>query len=252
LTTMAARSASPVIGITPDLNSRGELCPGEHFALAVSEQIPRALLNAGGIPMVLPPISSRHTLGEALRHLDGIVVTGGNFDIHPRYYGESPLEGLRDIKELRTQFELALISLALARDLPLLGICGGEQAINVALGGSLYQDIATQVPRAMDHEQRSPKDHAGHKTRILPGTKLHQILGCKVLETNTTHHQAVKEPGKGLVVNAIAEDGIIEAIESKDHTFVLGVQWHPEYLTREVSQEKIFSYLVSACRRADW
>ncbi len=176
-------------------------------------------------------------------------MTGGNFDINPILYGEKPLEPLREIKKQRTQFELELISLALERDLPILGVCGGQQAINVVLGGSLYQDIARQVPHALEHEQTTPKVKSSHSINILPETKLHRIVRCKVLKVNTTHHQAVKDPGRGLITNATAEDGIIEGIESQEHSFVLGVQWHPEFLMeRNLPQRKIFSSFISACR----
>ena len=233
----------------PDVTVRDGPENARESTTFVSDRYSQAVLNAGGIPMVLPIISLPRLLKRALDRLDGILVTGGNFDIDPSLYGEKPLGALGEIKKERTEFELELISLALERDLPLLGVCGGQQAINVALGGSLYQDIATQVPDATEHQQKAPKAHSSHSIRIHPGTKLHQIVGRRVLEVNTTHHQAVKRPGRGLITNATAEDGIIEGIESKNHSLVLGVQWHPEFLTEgDVSQRNIFSSLISACQ----
>ncbi len=246
-----SKSESPIIGITPDVTYQKGTSDPTASTFFLSERISRAVLNAGGIPIVLPVISPQRILQEALDHLDGILVTGGNFDIHPRYYGEKPFKSLGEIKESRTQFELELITLSLDRDLPVLGICGGEQAINVAMGGSLYQDLATQAPHAIEHQQKMPKEHTGHPIRIFPATKLHQIVEHDVLNVNTTHHQAVKQPGRGLVANATSEDGIIEGIEGRDHSFVLGVQWHPEFLIqRDSSQGKIFSSLISACKEA--
>ncbi len=241
----------PLIGITPDV----ERSPAVHSAdrgeplVVLQERYAWAILEAGGIPLILPVFPSQTAIRELLDRLDGILLSGGNFDIHPTFYGEEPTQALGEIKEERTQFELGLLSSALERDLPLLGVCGGAQAINVALGGSLYQDIASQIPNAGEHQQRALKDKGGHKIKVHDGTKLKQIVGREDLEVNTTHHQAVKELGRGLIVNATAEDGIIEGIESKDHPFVLGVQWHPEFLTeRDLSQKKIFASFISACK----
>jgi putative glutamine amidotransferase len=132
--------------------------------------------------------------------------------------------------------------------MPILGVCGGAQAINVALGGSLYQDIKSQVAGAARHERSSIKEIGGHLVAIIKGTKLRRIVGRESLEVNTTHHQSVKKLGKGLIVNAAAEDRVVEGIESSRHTFVLGVQWHPEFLVhKDQAQKKIFAALVAAC-----
>jgi putative glutamine amidotransferase len=136
----------------------------------------RAIQEAGGIPLILPPIASQSGLRRILQRLDGVLISGGNFDIHPSYYGETPIRALGAIKKDRTEFELELVDLALNEDLPLLGICGGAQAINVALGGSLYQDIATQLPNATKHEQGAKRDKGGHPIMIHAGTHLRQIV----------------------------------------------------------------------------
>ncbi|MFQ5902928.1 MAG: gamma-glutamyl-gamma-aminobutyrate hydrolase family protein [Candidatus Binatia bacterium] len=242
----------PLIGITPDVRTTTAGPSGSQGEplIFLQERYTRATLDAGGIPVVLSVTPSPTTIRETLEHLDGILLSGGNFDIHPKLYGEETIEALGEVKEKRTQFELELISLALKRDLPLLGVCGGTQAINVALGGSLYQDIASQIPDAIEHQQGTLKEQGGHQIKIHDGTKLKQILGQDTIEVNTTHHQAVKKLGRGLIVNATTEDGIIEGIESKGHSFVLGVQWHPEFLTeRDIAQRQIFSFLVAASRR---
>lgn len=245
------RRESPLIGITPDIRTIQRDSPPDRREplIFLQERYTRAILGAGAIPLILPITSSRTAIRETLERLDGIVVSGGNFDIHPKLYGEKSIEALGEIKEDRTDFELQLISAALRRDLPLLGVCGGAQAINVALGGSLYQDIPTQIPNALEHQQGALKEQGGHQIKIHDGTKLKQIMGRDTLEVNTTHHQAVKKLGQGLIVNATAEDGIIEGIESQDHSFVLGVQWHPECLTeRDIAQRQIFSYLVAVSK----
>ena len=246
-------NSPPLIGITADLAEPPQ--PSSHGARESTIFLPRrycrAVENNGGMPMLLPFTRSRALMRQFIDRLDGLLISGGNFDIHPSYYGERPIKGIGAIKEERTEFELGMTHLALKRDLPLLGICGGAQAINVALGGSLYQDIATQAPHADQHEQGAKKEIGGHRVTIERGTKLANILRRRTLEVNTTHHQAVKEIGNGLVVNATAEDGLIEGIESLRHSFVLGVQWHPEVLApRHIAQRRIFSFFIESCQRA--
>jgi putative glutamine amidotransferase len=243
------RRATPLIGITPDTIETTSRSAAPEPAIVLTGRYARAVERAGAVPLVLPIASSRAAVRRAIDHLDGIIVSGGDFDIHPKFYGEKPIRALGCVKEERTEFELGLISLALARDMPLLGICGGAQAINVALGGSLYQDIAADFCGAVEHQRGALKDRGGHKVEIPSGTKLRRIVGRSTIEVNTTHHQAVKQTGKGLIVDATAEDGVIEGIESEEHSFVLGVQWHPEFLVhRDRAQRQIFAAFVAACR----
>jgi putative glutamine amidotransferase len=247
----SSTSQAPLIGITADMS--GVTANGTGAAqepiLFLPRRYYRAVQKAGGMPLVLPPIRLRSTLRKTLQHLDGILISGGNFDIHPSYYGEKPISALGAIKRDRTEFELELIDLALNQDLPLLGICGGAQAINVTLGGSLYQDIATELPNTDKHEQGAKRDKGGHAIEIYPGTRLRQIVQKQTLEVNTNHHQAVRKVGKGLLVSATAKDGLIEAIESPHHKFVLGVQWHPEALMdKDPYQRRIFSSFISAAK----
>jgi len=244
----------PLIGITPDVSgerSRTTPRPGHKAEplIVLQERYALAIQEAGAVPLVLPILPAPASMRRAIESLDGLVVSGGNFDINPRLYGEDPIKAMRNILEERTQFELGLIELALKRDMPILGVCGGAQAINVALGGSLYQDIKSQVAGAAQHERGSIKEMGGHAVTIVKGTKLRKIVGRESLEVNTTHHQSVKKLGKGLIVNAAAEDRVVEGIESRKHTFVLGVQWHPEFLVhRDQAQKKIFAAFVSACK----
>jgi putative glutamine amidotransferase len=244
-------SHSAVIGITADLLGLDSAeSTKREPALFLPRRYCRAVQEAGGVPLILPYTSSPAALRRLLERVDGLLISGGNFDIHPSYYGERPLDGLGDIKHERTDFELKLLGLALKRDLPILGICGGAQALNVALGGSLYQDIAIQVPSAGEHQQSARKQTGGHPVKIHPETQLERIVQRRTLEANTTHHQAVKALGRGLVVNATADDGLIEGIESPAHTFALGVQWHPEVLApKRLTHRRIFSSFVSASKR---
>ncbi len=247
------RNSPPLIGITADFSEAPQrrFPAGNEPTIFLPRRYCRAVENNGGMPILLPFTRSRALMRQFSDRLDGLLISGGNFDIHPSYYGERPIKGIGAIKEERTEFELEMTHLALKRDLPLLGICGGAQAINVALGGSLYQDIATQAPNANQHQQGAKKEIGGHKVIIARGTRLEKILRRRTLEVNTTHHQAVKALGQSLVVNATAEDGLIEGIESSRHSFVLGVQWHPEVLApRRVAQRRIFSFFIDSCRRA--
>jgi putative glutamine amidotransferase len=244
----------PWVGITADV-----FAPDQRATRALREALVfsprryhRAIEAAGGTGVILPATGSRVILRQFAASLDGLLISGGNFDIHPRFYGEKAIKQLGTIKQDRTEFELELASLALQKDLPLLGICGGAQAINVALGGSLYQDIAAQLPQAMNHQQATKRNLAGHRVQVQPGSRLRDIVKRSTLTVNTTHHQAIKLLGKGLVVNAIADDGVIEGIESNRHSFALGVQWHPEVLCgRMSSQRRIFCAFIAACRRYD-
>jgi putative glutamine amidotransferase len=239
------RLGRPLVGITPDVAASPR---AREPLIIIQERYARAVEAAGAVPLVLPVLPSPTSMRAMIENLDGLVVSGGNFDIHPRFYGEKPIRSLGEIKQERTEFELGLIGLALKRDLPLLGICGGAQAINVALGGSLYQDIDTQYPERVEHQRSGLKNRGGHEVAIHDKTKLRKIVGKSRLVVNTTHHQAVKQPGKNLLVDATAEDGIVEGIESTVHRFVIGVQWHPEFLIhRDAAQRKIFAAFVQAC-----
>jgi putative glutamine amidotransferase len=229
----------PVIGITADSAGDNTQAAREP-ALFLAQRYYRAIEQAGALPFILPPLGSASAIRQSLRRLNGLLISGGGFDIHPSYYGEKPLTQLGVVKAQRTEFELAITSAALKQDLPLLGICGGEQALNVVLGGSLYQDIGAQVPGAANHEQSEKKTYSGHAVEIANGTRLRALVQRRRIEVNTTHHQAVRELGKGLV----------EGIESTRHRFAIGVQWHPEVLApRRADQRRIFAAFVTAAMR---
>jgi putative glutamine amidotransferase len=170
-------------------------------------------------------------------------VTGGAFDVDPALYGEAEIHETVALKPTRTQAELALLTLAMARQIPVLGICGGQQLLAVALGGTLIQHIPDSVPNALAHEQTTSHYEPGHEVQITPGTLLYKITGPK-MQVNTSHHQAVRDPGRS-IVNAVAPDGVIEGIEVPDQKFCVGVQWHPEYLI-DPGDIAIFHALVAA------
>ncbi|MEM7224421.1 MAG: gamma-glutamyl-gamma-aminobutyrate hydrolase family protein [Pseudomonadota bacterium] len=211
----------PLIGLT--LDSEADRQP----AYQLRQNYCAAVVRAGGLPLLLP---HEPALAESyLNGLQGIVVTGGAFDLDPALFGATTRHQSVTTKERRTAFELALARGALARDLPLLGICGGAQLLNVALGGTLIQHIPDQVPGALAHEQPNPRDEPGHEVLIEPGSLLHRVAGAQRIPVNSAHHQAVETVGPGVVISGRAPDGVIEAIEAPGRRFCLGVQWHPEY-----------------------
>jgi putative glutamine amidotransferase len=187
-----------------------------------------AVLATGGLPIVLPYSEDDSAPAEAVSICDGLVITGGAFDIPPELYGAKPGDRLGLMKRGRTQYEQRVLHAALAADLPVLGICGGMQLLAVELGGALYQDIGDEVPGAFDHEQKLDPREPGHPVTVLEGTELARILGPGELAVNSTHHQAVRDPGRARV-SARSPDQIVEAIELPQG-FAIGVQWHPELL----------------------
>jgi putative glutamine amidotransferase len=203
-----------------------------------------AVADAGGLPVVLPYLASE---AAALLDLcDGLVVTGGAFDVPPELYGEARRPGCGPAKPERTSFELALLRLALARDLPLLGVCGGMQLLAVVCGGTLWQDLPTDLGLE-SHQQLQPRDEPSHAVTVTPGTRLAGLIGAGSLAVNSTHHQAVREAGRGVAVTAVAPDGVVEALELPGSRFALGVQWHPESVRRrEPRHGTIYAGLVAA------
>ena len=186
-----------------------------------------AVSAAGGLPLLLPHETAH--VEAYLDRIDGLLVTGGGFDIDPALFGATERHESVRLKPERTAFELAMLEGALARDMAVLGICGGQQALHVALGGALIQHIPDAVPGALAHEQPNPRTEAGHAVVVAPGTRLAEIVGADRMEVNSAHHQAAADEPAGVVVNARAPDGVIEGIEAPGRHFCLGVQWHPEF-----------------------
>jgi putative glutamine amidotransferase len=211
-------------------------------------ELPRAyadaVLAAGGLPILLPHAAEAAQAYLAL--LDGLVVTGGAFDVPPELYGEARRPGCGPAKPERTAFERDLLAAALAARLPVLGVCGGMQLLNVVRGGTLHQDLARDAG-ITGHEQPPPKDVPSHAVAVAPGSRLAALVGPGELQVNSTHHQAVKGVGAGLLVSARAPDGVVEAIELPDLRFALGVQWHPEAVLRhEPRHAALYRGLVAA------
>jgi putative glutamine amidotransferase len=237
--------AQPVIGLTLDHEPPGGYSK-THAWYALRENYCDAVTRAGGLPILLP-----HEPAQAAAYLaliDGLIVTGGAFDVDPALFGASTRHASVTTKDRRTAFELAVTAGAVAADKPVLGICGGQQLLNVALGGTLIQHIPDEVPGALTHEQPNPRSEAGHVVKIAGGTLLHRITGADELAVNSAHHQAVKDLAPGFVVDAVAPDGVVEGIEDPRRRFLIGVQWHPEYAISE-GDTRLFAAFIAAARR---
>ncbi|MFN7662369.1 MAG: gamma-glutamyl-gamma-aminobutyrate hydrolase family protein [Alphaproteobacteria bacterium] len=236
----------PVIGINLDFEEKG----GEYIARpyhALSEKYFAAICKNGGTPIALP--STNMDVEAVLNLVDGIFLSGGN-DYDPRLFGqEAPAELNLKIMHQRSQFDLLLAEKALDRDMPVLGICAGMQAINCLKGGNLFLDIPTYRPNSLNHSQRPEDMHLpSHDLSITPHTKLWEIIGKQeTIQVNSRHHQALDRIGDGLVVSATAPDGIVEAIELPTHKFCIGVEWHAEFEISE-ADTRLLKAFIDACR----
>lgn len=215
----------PVIGLTLDAEPAGGWSKLPWYALR--QNYFSAVIEAGGLPVALP--HAPELAAEYLGLIDGLLVTGGAFDVDPALWGGGAPHPKVTLKPGRTDFELAATRDALAKDKPVLGICGGQQLLAVALGATLHQHIPDEAPSSIQHEQPNPRTEPGHEVEVAPGTLLARVTQRARMAVNSAHHQAVKAVPAGLVVNARAPDGLIEGIEAPGHRFALGVQWHPEY-----------------------
>lgn len=234
----------PVIGITIDHEDKPTYSRFPWYALR--ENYASAIETMGGIPILLP-----YSIGMEERYIDmidGLMITGGNFDIDPGFYNQQIKSEFVTTKQKRTQFEYRLTQLALQQKMPILGICGGEQLLNVILGGSLIQHIPDAINSSIEHEPKQNKHKVIHEIEVFEDSLLYMIVQKRIFMVNSSHHQAVKDLGAGLKISAKAPDGVIEGIELKDYPFCLGVEWHPEYL-ETVEDKNIIKAFVKYCEK---
>lgn len=231
----------PLIGISGSMNDAEK----QVFLVRAYMQ---ALLQAGGVPVMLSPDMKDSALTACLDHLDGLLLAGGG-DIIPARFGEEPIPELGETTPVRDDFELTLLPMAMERQMPVLGICRGVQVMNVALGGTLYQDLPAQyhsdpIP-LLPHKQEKPYECPTHAIQVNPVSLLYRLIGQETVQVNSMHHQSAKAIAPSLRITASATDGVVEALEHPDLPFFLGVQWHPERLTDTASQQ-LFKGFISA------
>ncbi|MDR0659762.1 MAG: gamma-glutamyl-gamma-aminobutyrate hydrolase family protein [Prevotellaceae bacterium] len=240
---LAQQVKRPIIGISGTFT-------GTNNATQVNSTYTNAVLRAGGVPVVLPINGDKEAMKRMIETIDALIMTGGE-DIDPVYYNEEPIPQQGEIVPERDAFDIEMIRLAVERDIPLLGICRGHQLMNVAFGGTLYQDIPSQVKTGViKHNQKAPSWYGTHKVELEKGSILATTLNKVLVYTNTFHHQAVKDVAPGFVVTARTSDGVVEGIEMKGNKKVFGVQFHPEAPTARGSDEflPIFTYLVQLAK----
>ena len=237
-------SRDPLVGVTTSITV-GQT-PERAY---VNSAYLHAVQQAGGVPVLLPPQLSKASLERLVRGLDALLLTGGG-DVDPATFGEAPHPTLYEVAPARDALETQVTLIALEKKTPLLAICRGIQVLNVALGGSLHQDVATEPGTQIQHSQKEAREQTTHKVTVRPRSRLGRVLGAEDLEVNSFHHQVIKSLGRGLVPVAWAPDKLVEGVELDDDSqFVLGVQWHPEHLVgNSEPARRLFSALVTAAR----
>jgi putative glutamine amidotransferase len=233
----------PIIGVTSSIE-----LDGDYYMSAIDNS--NAIIRAGGIPVLLPIFEKESDIEEIVQSIDGLFLSGG-YDIDPTLFGEEPHPDLGVIVPARDAFELMISRKFLSLDKPILGVCRGCQILNIAVGGDMYQDISAQVKHdILQHKQLAPKNHGTHFVEVPRGSLLNKITESERFKVNSRHHQANRTVLSPFRVSGSASDGVIEAIESETHSFVLGVQWHPENMANggdEISL-KIFKRFIEACQ----
>jgi putative glutamine amidotransferase len=244
----------PIIGITATLKEDVDAVaerPLGRFVRADLDYV-EGVAGAGGAPVVLPPAGDERVAESVIQSLDGLLLSGGS-DLDPGYYGEEPVPELGVTLPERDAFEMALVRIALRRGMPVFGICRGMQVLNVALGGTLYQDLPSQWDRdLLRHRQATPKWQPTHEVRIEDRSYIASVMGRKMVKVNSYHHQGIRTLAEGLVVTGRSTDGVIEAVEAADlsERWLLGVQWHAEAMRGAgPQQESLFEAHVSAAER---
>jgi putative glutamine amidotransferase len=244
-----SKFTQPIIGISSSLSviESGSFL-GRERAFVVYDYI-QAVVLAGGVPIILPIVDSEEQIATQVQLIDGLLLSGGQ-DVSPSYYGENPEPALGAVLHERDAHELSLVKIAHQSNKPIFGICRGIQLLNVAFGGTLYQDIASHHVESLQHAQKSRPEAAIHSVNIVEGSLLHRLVGSSLIETNSFHHQVVKTVAPGFTVTAKTDDQLIEAMERDGDRFTLGVQWHPELMHKHhPTMQKLFDGFVDASRK---
>jgi len=234
---------APIIGIT----TGRILSKTQVFEYTLSEMYVQAVLRAGGTPVILPSGADANQVAALLEIVDGILLTGGG-DIDPAIFNGQPHPNVYGVDHERDFLEIELVRQASRSQTPFLGICRGIQVINVALGGTLYTDIGAQIPDSERHDYypNIPRDKIAHHVKIQNGSQLRKLTGTAELAVNSLHHQGLEQVPAYLKPIAHSGDGMVEAVELRDHVFGLGVQWHPEWLVESAGNQAIFRGLILA------
>ena len=235
----------PLIGITTSCSTSESGASRQ----GVGEAYIQAVAQAGGAPLLIPNGLPAEALDAFLRRLDGILFSGGG-DVSPQRYGASPHPLVSSVDADRDQVEIALLHAAVESNVPFLGVCRGLQVINVALGGSLYEDLLDQLPGALVHDCYPEHEHSylAHPVSLMQPSRLAGILNAAEMPVNSMHHQGIRSLAPGLVAVAHAPDGLIEGIELSEHPFGLAVQWHPEHLQAHTAMRRLFGEFIAAAR----
>ncbi len=245
----------PLIGVTtselrlPSQTSNDRHGEPARVEMALGMSYLRAIELAGGLPVVLPPLQLDR-ISSLLDRLSGVLLSGGP-DLDPAAYGRRPHAELGTTEPQLDVFEVQLAREADARRLPILGICRGAQALNIARGGTLHQHLPEITDGSVDHRQSEPGEQVTHSVRVAPRSRLATVLGTRHSAVNSFHHQSVEQLGAGLHAVAWAEDGVIEAIEARGKSLMLGVQWHAETLVEDPAQLALFRHLVSSSEQRE-
>ena len=233
----------PVIGITLDHETDEKYSIFPYYALR--ENYISSVTKHGGTPILLP--FDNQSLEKYIDIINGLIITGGNFDISPTLYGNNNIHAETSLKKERTKFEWNICKKSIEKQIPILGICGGMQLLNVILGGDLIQHIPEEIQNPLNHEAK-PYNATAHKINIIKNTKLYQYAEQQLeTQVNSSHHQATGKIGKDMIASAQSSDTVIEAIEHINYPFMVGVQWHPEYQLTALDKN-LFKNLIIQCQ----
>ena len=231
---------NPIIGILAEIDGEKTVKIQDTYVKAVERQ--------GGIPIVIPYAAADETLTQFINICDGFIFTGGA-DIDPRHYGEAKKETCGEIQPNRDDLELRLFNALIGTEKPILAICRGIQLVNVALGGTLYQDLPTEKPSEIFHQQKEAKFETSHEVNIRKTTPLYELIGKERMIANSFHHQAIKDLGKDLEIMAVSDDNIIEAVFLNNDRYLRAYQWHPERIwDKDDCNRLIFEDFLGACK----